>query len=265
MKILLKLMYDGSEYAGFQVQPNADTVQKRLNEACEKVFSRPCDVCGCSRTDSGVHALAFVCSVSPAGMSGFSEGEISIPAGRVHRALNRYLPSDIAVIGAAFVPDSFHPRYGALGKEYVYRILDGTVENPFLYGRVWRIPYNFSDDMIRTMSELASCFAGKHDFRAFMSAGSSVSSTERTVSLASVVRRSDSLIEFTVKADGFLYNMVRIMTGTLTDAAAGRLNEVDIRRAFESGERSCLGVTAPPHGLYLKRVEYAEEPDWKAD
>ena len=127
MKILLKLMYDGSEYAGFQVQPNADTVQKRLNEACEKVFSRPCDVCGCSRTDSGVHALAFVCSVSPAGMSGFSEGEISIPADRVHHAMNRYLPNDIAVIGAAFVPDSFHPRYGALGKEYVYRILDGAV------------------------------------------------------------------------------------------------------------------------------------------
>lgn len=91
--------------------------------------------------------------------------------------MNRYLPNDIAVIGAAFVPDSFHPRYGALGKEYVYRILDGAVENPFLYGRVWRIPYNFSDDMLRTMSELASCFVGKHDFHAFMSAGSSVSST----------------------------------------------------------------------------------------
>ena len=181
--------------------------------------------------------------------------------------MNRYLPNDIAVIGAAFVPDSFHPRYGALGKEYVYRILDGAVENPFLYGRVWRIPYNFSDDMLRTMSELASCFVGKHDFHAFMSAGSSVSSTERTVSSAYVVRRSDSLIEFTVKADGFLYNMVRIMTGTLTDAAAGRLNErgypasVRIRRALVS--RKVTG--SPPHGLYLKRVEYAEEPDWKAD
>lgn len=258
-------MYEGSEYAGFQVQPNADTVQKRLNEACEKAFSRPCDVCGCSRTDSGVHALSFVCSVSPSGMSGFAEGEISIPVGRIHRALNRYLPSDIAVIGAAFVPDSFHPRYSALGKEYVYRILDGAVDNPFLYGRVWRIPYKFSDDMLCTMSELASRFVGKHDFHAFMSAGSSVSSTERTVSSASVVRRSDSIIEFAVKADGFLYNMVRIMTGTLTDAAVGRLSETDISRAFESGERSCLGVTAPPHGLYLKCVEYAKEPNWKAD
>lgn len=264
MKVLLKVMYRGENYAGFQVQPNAETVQGRLCEATKRLMGYRCDICGCSRTDSGVHALGFVCSVAPHGKNGFGEGEFTVPISRVHRAVNAFLPDDISVIGACSVEDSFHPRYDVRGKEYVYRIFHGAVEDPFEVGRSMRYPYSLTDEMIAEMSRCAKLFVGKHDFRGFMSAGSSVESTVRNVSFAEVSRKG-KYAEFTVYADGFLYNMVRIMAGTLLECAVGKKSGEDILSALSDGDRGHLGFTAPARGLYLSRVDYNRELHFEAE
>ena len=262
MKILVKLSYVGTDFSGSQVQPNARTVQGVMCEAAKEAFGVVCDVTGCSRTDAGVHALGFVCAISPRKKSGFG-GELTIPAGRVGRSLGRYLPPDIAVTGAAFVPDDFHPRYDARGKSYVYRIYTGA-RDPFSEGRaLWR-PKPFSDREIETAAKCSRLFIGTHDFRAFMAAGSDVENTVRTVYSASFESEYDRA-RFRVSADGFLYNMVRIMVGTLLDCADGRLSSECISEAFSTGDRSVLGRTAPACGLYLESVDYGTSIDWQND
>lgn len=262
MKVLLKISYVGTDYAGFQVQPNAVTVQSVLCEAAENLFGFECDVKGCSRTDAGVHALGFVCAITPKGKSGF-ESTVSIPEGRVPKAFGRFLPPDISVLAAAYAPDSFHPRYDAVKKEYVYRLYDGT-RDPFLEGRALHLVKTLSDGEFEAAKECARMFAGRHDFRAFMAAGSPKEDTVREVYDCRFERNGRDLT-FTVSANGFLYNMVRIMVGTLLDHAAGRVSLGDIAEAFESGERYLLGRTAPACGLYLNKVEYPSLIDWKND
>lgn len=263
MKIVLRVTYNGTNYAGFQVQPNAVTIQQRLNEACRSTFGFDCDITGCSRTDSGVHANEFVCTVTPKGKTGF-EVEPPIPESKLHRVIGRYLPEDIAVCGAVFVDDSFHPRYDVTEKEYVYRIYTGLCRDPFLASRVWHLPLNSDDECIEKMRECANEFVGTHDFLAFMASGSDVVDTVRCVKSTRIERAGKEILYY-VSADGFLYNMVRIMTGTLVEAASGRISPDDIKKAFISGERSLLGRTAPACGLYLNRVVYPVELDWKAE
>ena len=262
MKILVRSSYVGTNFAGFQVQPNARTVQGALCEAAKSAFGEECDVTGCSRTDAGVHARGFVCAISPHKRSGFGD-EMTIPAGRVCRALGRYLPPDVAVTGAAIVPDSFHPRYDARGKEYRYVVYTGA-RDPFREGRaLWR-PKPFSPDEIKIAEKCAAALVGTHDFAAFKAAGSDVENTVRTVFSAKIEASSD-IAEFTVSADGFLYNMVRIMVGTILDCAEGRLLPECIPVAFETKERSLLGRTAPPCGLYLESVAYDPPIEWQND
>lgn len=261
MKVLLKLSYVGTDYAGFQVQPNANTVQRELCTAAGEVFGRECDVTGCSRTDSGVHALGFVCAVAPKGEPGFAN--VPIPAGRIGRAFAAVLPRDISVLAAALADDSFHPRYDAVKKQYVYRVYSGA-RDPFRENRSLWLPKPLTAHGFAAASECAAAFAGEHDFRAFMAAGSPKQDTRRTV-YDSRFECAGGDMTFTVSANGFLYNMVRIMVGTILDCASDKVSLADVDRAFRTGERSLLGRTAPACGLYLEKVEYPGRIDWQND
>lgn len=261
MKLLLKIAYIGTNYSGFQCQKNGNAIQNVLTETAEKVFGFPCNVTGCSRTDAGVHALGFCCTVAPKQQR---DGWCGIPTGKVHRAFAPHLPSDIAVIAAAEVPDDFHPRYASNGKEYIYKIQNGKADDPFAFGRSYRYRKPVSDDAFRRMQKAADAFVGTYDFSAFMARGSKITDAVRTVYYANV-EKSDDMILFTVAANGFLYNMVRIMAGTLLDCAAGKFDPEEIYSIIKEKNRNNAGFTAPPEGLYLSRVFYEEEIDWKCD
>lgn len=252
MKIFLKLSYLGTDFCGYQVQNNKRTVQGELNRAMRELFGYECDVTGCSRTDSGVHANMFCATVSKHGESSL---ETEIKSDKLTFAINAHLPNDISVWSAEWIDSGFHPRYDVKYKEYVYQIYNEYVRSPFKEGRAWHIPRVFETGAVERMNEAAQAFVGKKDFSAFMSNGSHIESAVRTVMYADV-RASDDMILFRVAADGFLYNMVRIMTGTLVDVAFGKLLPSDIEKIIISKKREFAGVTAPPHGLYLNYVEY---------
>ena len=252
MKLLLTLSYLGTDFCGYQVQNNARTVQGELNAAAKALFGTECDITGCSRTDSGVHANCFCATVTERGLGGL---ETRIDVSRIPMAMNAHLPSDISVLSAKFVEDDFHPRYDVQYKEYVYRICNTPVRNPFEEGRAWHIPFVYDEETVARMNEAANAFVGEHDFSAFMASGSSVESTVRHVKYARVERVGD-LINFTVAADGFLYNMVRIMTGTLVAVAQNRIKPCEIGAIIASKDRKNAGQTAPAEGLYLNRVVY---------
>lgn len=256
MKYLLKIKYIGTAYCGFQCQKNGVAIQNVLTDASGKVFKCPCKVTGCSRTDSGVHALGFCATVEP-------EKECSIPAGRIHRAYSQHLPDDISVIAAAEVDDEFHPRYYVKGKNYIYRIWDGLYEDPFEKSRSMRLTPSITDEGLERMKIAAEAFVGKYDFSSFMAKGSKIVDTVRTVTEASVYREKDGCIVFSVSADGFLYNMVRIMAGTLVEVGQGKISPESIKDIIASCDRSAAGVTAPPEGLYLNEVFYNEEIHWE--
>ena len=260
MKLLLKIRYIGTNYCGFQCQKNGRSVQEILTAAAAGVFGMPCSVTGCSRTDAGVHALGYVCAVAPA------DGRpdwCTVPVGRVHRAFAPYLPEDISVIAAAVADDDFHPRYDAVEKEYLYRIWDGPYEDPFEKSRCYRSIRPLTDAQLARMNTAAAAFVGTRDFRAFAAGDLSGKDTVRTVTRAAVVRESAHTVTFTVAGSGFLYNMVRIMTGTLLETASGKLDPADIPAILAAKDRSRAGFTAPPDGLYLKEVRYAAEPHWE--
>jgi len=258
VKYILKIKYIGTAYCGFQCQRNGVAVQNVLTEAAEKVFKCPAAVTGCSRTDSGVHALGFCATVEP-------KENVSIPAGRLHRAFAAFLPDDIAVIGAAEVAEDFHPRYDSKGKNYIYRIWDGLYEDPFEKKRSMRLTPTLTDREILRMKKAAGYFVGKHDFSSFMAQGSKIVDAVRTVHKAEVYREEGGCVVFSVSADGFLYNMVRIMVGTLVDVARGKTEPDDIPEIIASCNRKLAGSTAPPEGLYLNEVFYDESIDWKCE
>lgn len=262
MKLLLKIMYDGQRYSGYQAQPTLPSVQTALTEAISDCFGFRCTVTGCSRTDAGVHALGFCAAVEP-----YGEHEadwLKIPIGKVHRALSRFLPQDIAVCGEATVSDDFHPRYSVKSKKYVYRMYDTPNDDPFLRGRAWHLKHPLTENGILRMNEAAAHIIGRRDFTSFMAAGSKIVDATREIYSLDVTRR-DVGIELSVSADGFLYNMVRIITGTLVDCAAGTIEPADIPAIIEAKDRTKAGKTAPPDGLYLAKVEYDRQIEWKID
>lgn len=245
-RLLLTLRYNGAAFHGWQVQPNAVTVQEVLQDAIEKLTGVRSGVIGCSRTDAGVSAEMFCCSF---------DTDFPLRGEKLCAALNAHLPREIAVYDVREVSPDFHPRYNAHGKRYVYRIWNGRQRHPLWEGRAWHI--NRPLDEI-AMNATAALLVGRHDFAAFCSAGSSVEDTVRTVSRAEVTREG-GLITFTVEADGFLYNMVRIFIGTLVDVAEGRLTATELQEALRTGNRELAGRTAPPDGLILQQVFYGEE------
>lgn len=252
MKLFLKISFLGTDYCGYQVQNNAITVQQRMNEASEKLFGHECDIVGCSRTDSGVHANEFCLTVSKKGENALVH---SIPLEKIPTAFNSLLPDDISVTEAEMVDEDFHARYDVKYKEYIYKIWNGKVKNPFLGDRVYHCPFHIDSNAVEKMNRAAQMFVGKHDFTAFMAKGSKITDATRTVLYACVYNENDTVV-FKVAADGFLYNMVRIMTGTLVDVARGNLSADDIPNILSSKNRGLAGATAPACGLYLNRVSY---------
>lgn len=252
MKILLHISYKGTDYCGYQVQPNGVSVQQKLNEAAKHLFGYDCDIVGCSRTDSGVHANEFCATVTKKKENCLNT---SIPVSKIPQAMTFWLPNDISVFAAEEVEDQFHPRYDVKYKEYVYKIWNAATRNPFLEGFAWHCPKKIDAQALENMQKAASFFVGKQDFSSFMAADSTVSETVREVYVASVEREGD-LITFRVSADGFLYNMVRIFTGTLVDVAYGKISADDIPTIISKCDRRASGSTAPPHGLYLNKVAY---------
>lgn len=241
--LLLTIRYDGSAYHGWQVQKNAVAVQQVFQDAVEKIFGVRENVIGCSRTDSGVHANEYCVSLKTDRMID-NEGVV--------QAMNTALPKEIVVIDCREMPIHFHPRYNSVSKQYVYKLYNGKIRDPFLekYAYHYRYPID-----AQYLNEEAQAFLGAHDFIGFCSANSDVQGTVRTVKNFNVSREGDMVL-FTVEADGFLYNMVRIMVGTLLFVSEGKIKKGELPDIIESKNRRLAGKTAPPQGLYLNKINY---------
>ena len=242
--LLIKLSYDGAHYHGWQIQENAVTVQQVFQEALYKITGRQEDIKACSRTDTGVHAREFCVSVKT---------ESPIAPERLQAALNHYLPQDMAVRSCETVPLDFHARYSCRGKEYVYQIWNHPVRDPFLKDRALHYWYPMDEALL---NRAAAHYLGAHEFSSFCTLDKrEKGDLTRTVTTARVDRRGD-LVTFTVAADGFLYNMVRIMVGTLLRVQQGKFSPEDIPGIIAAKDRKAAGPTAPACGLYLNRVFY---------
>lgn len=244
--IKLTIEFDGTAYHGWQSQVNAVTVQDTVTAAVNALTGEDCSLSGSSRTDAGVHALGFVCNFHT---------KSAIPADKFAFALNTLLPEDIVIKGSEEVPDDFHARFSAKGKTYKYLIYNSVFPTALLRDRAYHIYYPLD---ITAMQEAAAQFVGTHDFYAFSAAGGSVKTTVRTITAATVTRlnQDDNLIAFYITGDGFLYNMVRIIAGTLIEVGIGKLKPDDIPKLISGLDRRKAGRTAPAHGLYLVEVFY---------
>lgn len=244
--LLFSLRYDGTNYHGWQVQENAITVQQAFQDAVEHICGVRENVVGCSRTDSGVHADMYCCNMRT---------DSKLTAEKWKKALNGVLPADIAVTDCREVPFEFHARYDSSGKRYVYRIWNADERNPFINRYSYHYKYPLDADFLNSQ---AKQLVGKHDFSAFCAAGASTVDNVRAVTRAEVVRRGDEVLMY-FEADGFLYNMVRIMVGTLLDISRGKIAKDSIDSIILSCDRDRAGATAPAQGLCLERVFYAED------
>lgn len=241
---VMDIAYNGEHYHGWQVQPSLATVQGTMTEALEKLLCQKVSISGCSRTDAGVHARQFICSLE-------SEKPFGIPMDRFCKAANNMLPNDIVIKSVWEAPKDFHPRFQVKYKEYRYEMRDGICFDPFLRGLVWQIPYYLD---FEKMDDAAKCLIGTHDFSAFCCADA-CEDRVRTIYSLDVFKQNDRVI-LSVCGNGFLYNMVRIITGTLVDVSTGRFSKADVEKILDSKDRRLAGRTAPPQGLYLNRVVY---------
>lgn len=244
--IAFRLMYNGTNYHGWQVQKNEVTVAETLEKALCAVCGEKIKATGCGRTDAGVHAERYIANFRT---------HSTIPCDRFPLAVNSRLPEDIVVCRAFHVADDFNAIGSCLKKEYTYRIFNSRIRNPFYVHRAYFYPKLLDEDV---MDRAARAFEGTHDFRAVRSVGTETRTTVRTVYYCRVYRNGP-LLELKVCADGFLYNMVRAITGTVLYAAEGKLTAEDIPAILESGNRTLAGPTVPPGGLYLTRLWYEDE------
>ena len=244
--IALKLAYNGTAYHGWQVQKNAASVCETLEKAIGRVCGGPVHLTGCGRTDAGVHAERYVANFRT---------DSRIPIDRMHYAINSHTPDVIAIREAVEVPEAFNAIGSCIKKEYTYRIYNSRFKNPFYVNRAYFYPKRLDEDFL---NRAAHMFVGTHDFRAVRSVGTETRTTVRTVYWCDVPRNG-ALLELRVCADGFLYNMVRAITGTVLYAAEGKFAPEDIPEILERGDRSLAGPTAPPGGLYLTRLWYEDE------
>ena len=241
--IAIRLCYDGSRYHGWQGQKNEISVAQTLEEALSKVCEQPVKTVGCGRTDAGVHALRYCANFRT---------DCRIPVDRIPLAVNSRLPGDIAVVDAVEAPEGFNAIGSCIKKEYIYKILNRNIRDPFLDQRVCFYPQTLS---MERMARAARAFEGTHDFKAVRSLGTETRTTVRTVHWCRVDRQGD-LITIAICADGFLYNMCRAMVGTMVYASYGKLDPEDIPALLEKGDRRLTGPTMPPQGLYLNRIWY---------
>ena len=241
--IALRLRYDGSRYHGWQVQKNAITVAQTMEEALAKVCGERVKLTGCGRTDAGVHALRYCANF---------HSDCTVPVDRMPLAVNSRLPDDIAVAEALEVADDFNAIGSCVKKEYVYKILNSRIPDPFLADRVCFYPQRLD---ISLMQAAARAFEGTHDFKAVRSEGTQTKTTVRTVYWCRAEKDGD-LITVSICANGFLYNMCRAMVGTMVYASYGKLIPEEIPALLEKRDRRLTGPTMPPQGLYLNRVWY---------
>lgn len=251
-KIFLDISFLGTQYHGYQVQPNAPTIQQKIGEAARLLFGVECDIVGCSRTDSGVHANQFCVTIAERGKANLNT---NVPIEKIVSAMNFYLPDDITVNDAKIVSDEFHPRYDVISKEYLYCIWNGDQRNPFISDRSWHYSRRINDEALTNMRKAAEKLVGTYDFSAYMASNSAVKSTVRTIYSVSLDRDGD-MIYFRIRGNGFLYNMVRIIVGTLISVAEGKISYEEIPKITGSRDRKLAGITAPPQGLYLNKVFY---------
>ena len=242
-RMLLTISYDGTAYHGWQVQPNGVTVQETVQNALEEMLGERPALTGCSRTDAGVHARQFCCH--------FDCGD-AFPEKAFIRGLNGLLPRDIAVLDCKEVEKDFHARYRVAAKTYCYFIRNTALPDPFAARYCWQIERPLDT---KKMDRFCRTLVGTHDFFAFSSSGRTVEDTVRTVSDCSVKKEGDKVI-FTVTANGFLYNMVRIMVGTAVAVSDGRIPPDAAKEIFEKKDRALAGETAPAKGLFLEKVSY---------
>ena len=243
----LTIAYDGTDFAGWQVQPEAATVQGTLSSAIGRITGEKVLTQGSGRTDAGVHALAQVATF---------QSESVIPVANFVVALNDILPASIRVLAAEQVPEDFHPRKSAKAKTYRYRIYRDAICPPLLARYVWHYPYPLDENAMR---DAAPLIQGEHDFTSFAAVdperGREGLSNVRRI-FSSQWRRGSSELIYEVRGNGFLHHMVRNLVGTLLLVGKGTLKPAELTRILETKDRSAAGATAPASGLYLVNVEY---------
>ncbi|WP_040327554.1 tRNA pseudouridine(38-40) synthase TruA [Clostridium ihumii] len=241
--IRLSLEYDGTNYFGWQKQKNKITIQGVLENTLLEITKEEIEVIGCSRTDSRVHSRGYICNFIT---------NSSIPSEKFKEVLNVKLPNDIAVLKSEEVPMEFHSRYNCVGKTYSYTILQRSIRAAIDRNIVYHCKYSLD---VEKMQEACKYFIGKHDFSALKNTGSSVKTSVRTIKDLRIEKNND-YIKIFVSADGFLYNMVRIIVGTLIDVGTKKIDPKDIETIINSLERKNAGKTVPPQGLCLEKVYY---------
>ena len=247
-RVLLFCEYDGTGFVGFQIQDNGRSVQEVIQKALSELYKTDIKITGCSRTDSGVHAAEHASSF---------DAPFIIPEEKIPLALNSLLPGDVAVKKAVYVDDDFSARFSCKGKTYCYRIYCSPVRSPL------RARYSYYSSYkcdVERMKEAAKHFAGEHDFEAFCAAGGSQETTVRRLNEVTVETNGNdpSMIEIRVTGEAFLYNMVRIIAGTLYYVGIGKIEPEDIPSIIDGRDRSKAGKTLPPEGLTLERVYYRQ-------
>lgn len=243
--ILLKIAYDGTNYSGWQTQNNALAIQDSVEAALSKLHhGLKTPIIGCSRTDAGVHALGYC---------GNFHTELTIPPEKFSYALNPILPDDIRIVESCQVPEDFHARFSVKSKTYIYRFYASPFASPLLANRTWHIVHQPD---LRAMQEAAEYLKGTHDFTSFMAMGSYPTTTVRRIFDTEVTQDQYGIYSFSVTGDGFLYNMVRIMAGTLVYVGLGKIPPTEIPEIINAQNRKKAGITAPAQGLYLAQVNY---------
>ncbi len=242
-RIKLTIAYDGTNYCGWQIQPNGITVEEVLNKALQKLTGEPIQVIGASRTDSGVHALGNVA---------IFDSETTIPPERIMMALNQRLPEDIVITKSEEVALDFHPRYCDCTKTYEYHIINTRIPDPTKRLTNYFVSYELNLDHMR---EAASHLVGEHDFVSFCNVRTDVENTVRTITALDILQNGNE-ITIRITGNGFLYNMVRIIVGTLIRVGRGFYGPEKVKEILEAKDRKAAGVTAPAHGLMLKEIHY---------
>lgn len=242
-RVKLTVAYDGSDYCGWQVQNNGLTVEGELNRALSELTGETIVVTGASRTDAGVHAMGNVAVFDTAS---------PIPPERIKYALNVRLPEDIVVVESEEVDSNWHPRHCDSVKTYEYRILNREFPNPVRRRDTWHVSFDLN---IENMRSAAGYLVGKHDFKSFCSAQTTVKDTVRTI-YGIEVEKDNDLVKIRVTGSGFLYNMVRIIAGTLAGVGRGAFSPEDMQKILEARSREKAGMTAPPQGLTLIGIRY---------
>lgn len=243
-RVRLTVAYDGTNYHGWQIQNNGITIESELNRCLTDLLREPVEVIGASRTDSGVHALGNIAVFDTTSR---------MPAEKISYALNQRLPEDIRIQKSEQVPQDWHPRRCDSRKTYEYRIY--RAQFPMPVKRLYSL-FTYYELDVNRMQEAAAYLEGEHDFKSFCQTGAQVESTVRTIYSVEVEEQGENDLVIRVCGNGFLYNMVRIIAGTLLDIGQGKRDPMDIFTILESKDRSAAGPTAPAHGLTLVKYEF---------